>query len=440
MKLERPQDRHPSPALSALLVVGLLAAMPSAALAAQAVPDPAPDQAAQYKAEVPKTIMELQQFRSTTSVAIDRGGKPGTATLVDINPTVNAAFLLTLNWGKGAPATAYHLENPDPHGQTLRLADTAPQGLVIAGHGGNTTCALWAGDPTPLEAARRSSLPFAPLCDGHLYLRNQVEGNRTELEQVTDFLRDSVWGGEKIIGIVRDQLFSDAYVEQASLGAVDAANGAMSPDAPRPAEVAGNVAGRTMAIEHLGIAVGGAARGQLGIGRWYPVKNLAGVYVSAMQPQFVAPAILTGHRDRVDALDSVEASALDYLIAFDLSAFDVGFALGTEHPRVDWSARVNDSVRRDALPGPDGIGSTAPLVTTGMISPALTNIAVAAFTGGYKRSHGAFRYGDLASRNMGSHYGFIEHGVLYSKLQPGLATLYVLDDGTIDIKTWSAAD
>jgi hypothetical protein len=114
--------------------------------------------------------------------------------------------------------------------------------------------------------------------------------------------------------------------------------------------------------------------------------------------------------------------------------------MGTEHPRVDWSARINDSVRRDSLPGPDGIGGIAPLVTTGMISPALTNATVAAFTGGYKRSHGAFRYGELATRNFGSHYGFIEQGVVYSKLQPGLSTIYVLDDGSIDLKTWTAAD
>jgi len=133
-------------------------------------------------------------------------------------------------------------------------------------------------------------------------------------------------------------------------------------------------------------------------------------------------------------------SALDYLIAFDLNAFDLGFAMGTAHPRVDWSARINDSVRKDSLPGPDGIGGIAPLVTTGMISPALTNATVAAFTGGFKRSHGAFRYGDLATRNYGSHYGFIEQGVVYSKLQPGLATIYVLDDGTIDMRTWTAAD
>ena len=372
-----PRARHRRRAdlgLRSLLGLGLLAAMPSLASAAQAVPDPAPDQAAQYRAAVPKSIIELQQFRTSTSLPIERGGRPGTATLIDLNPTVNAAFLLTLDWGKGARA-AYHLENPDPRGQTLRFAEGTPAGLAITAKGATTTCQLWAGDPSPLEAARRSSLPFAPLCDGHLYLRNQVEGSRTELETVTDFLRDNVWGGEKIIGIVKDQLYSDAFVEKGTLGKADQANGATSPDAPRPADVAPTLAGRTLAPEHLGINISGATRGQLGIGRWYPVGNLPGVFVSTIQPDEVAPRILESHRDLVSGLDAVEGAALDYLIAFDLSAFDVGFAMGTEHPRVDWSVRVNDSVRNDALPGPDGIGTVAPLAWSALPSVACSTNA-----------------------------------------------------------------
>jgi hypothetical protein len=75
-----------------------------------------------------------------------------------------------------------------------------------------------------------------------------------------------------------------------------------------------------------------------------------------------------------------------------------------------------------------------------MVSPALTNRTVATFAGGFKRDHGAFKYGDMASLNFGSHYGFIEHGVILSKLQPNLATLYVLSDGTIGMKTWREED
>jgi hypothetical protein len=75
-----------------------------------------------------------------------------------------------------------------------------------------------------------------------------------------------------------------------------------------------------------------------------------------------------------------------------------------------------------------------------MVSPLEAARTVATFTGGFKRIHGAFRYGELAYRNHGSHYGFMENGVVLSKLQPGLATLLVLDDGTVEMKTWTEQD
>ena len=40
----------------------------------------------------------------------------------------------------------------------------------------------------------------------------------------------------------------------------------------------------------------------------------------------------------------------------------------------------------------------------------------------------------------GSHYGFVENGVVLSKLQPGLATVVVFDDGRVDLGTWTKQD
>jgi hypothetical protein len=65
---------------------------------------------------------------------------------------------------------------------------------------------------------------------------------------------------------------------------------------------------------------------------------------------------------------------------------------------------------------------------------------VASFTGGFKREHGAFRSGALSTVNHGSHYGFVEQGVVFSTLQRGLATLLVGDDGTVEMKTWQRDD
>jgi len=93
-------------------------------------------------------------------------------------------------------------------------------------------------------------------------------------------------------------------------------------------------------------------------------------------------------------------------------------------------------MREQTLPGPDGISSRAPLIATGMVSPELHDATVAAFTAGFKRQHGAFHYGEFAAKNHGSHYGFVEQGVIFSRLQPGLATVYTLADGSIHMGTW----
>jgi len=85
----------------------------------------------------------------------------------------------------------------------------------------------------------------------------------------------------------------------------------------------------------------------------------------------------------------------------------------------------------------NGVGSSAPLVLNGLVIPADVDRTVATFAGGFKREHGAFRYGPLALVNHGSHYGFIQEGVILSKLQPGLATLFVMNDGRVEMRTWT---
>ena len=66
-----------------------------------------------------------------------------------------------------------------------------------------------------------------------------------------------------------------------------------------------------------------------------------------------------------------------------------------------------------------------------MLNPSLTSRAVAAFAGGFKRDHGAYRFSDYATFNKGHHYGFLSNGVTFSRLQPNLATLYVTLDGEV---------
>jgi hypothetical protein len=402
-------------------------------------------QAEQYAARVPKTIIELQQFRQTSSIRLDRvGGTPGTATLINLQPAINTWYVLRLAQSRGASEAVYHLENTRPQEQRVLLEADYPHGLVLVAGAETTPCELWSGGAqNRLDEARRSRLPYAPLCEGRLLLRNPTQGHRTPKEMVADFLRDRIWGGDKLVGFVRDTFFEDTHRQQAEVrqGKMAAAEaGGQSAELPRAALIASQYADRVVTPPDLGLALASPPSEGMVLGAWYAAQDNPGVYVSVLQPSVIAPDILRSHPQTVNPLDNREATALVYLVAFDLDRFDLGFALGTDHPRVGWSERVLPQVKNAALPGPDGIGDVAPLVRTGLISPVYAPRTVATFTGGFKRSHGAFRSGQLGLRNHGSHYGFIEHGVVFSTLQPGLATLVVLDDGSVRLQTWSESD
>ena len=62
-----------------------------------------PDPATQYSIDAPKTVLELQQFRRTTTRAIvDPRGRRGTVTFMEINPDINAWYLVQLLWEDAA--------------------------------------------------------------------------------------------------------------------------------------------------------------------------------------------------------------------------------------------------------------------------------------------------------------------------------------------------
>lgn len=420
----------------------MLAALTALALAIQASAasgfqvEPAADAAKQwdqYHADAVKTIVALQPFRQETRATLPSSG--GSLRLISLNPRINAWYLLEIGDGAGQRVDYYHLENPDPQAGALQLA-TEPRVALQPG-GDGTRCEPWAGDPSALESARASGLPFAPVCEGRLYLRNQVAGSKTTLERVTDYLRDHVWKGDAIVSFVRDTFFKDSFMESGE--AVGTVGNRSSGQGPEPAIIDPAFAGQAVVPDALGLGLSGAESGGLRLGGWYPVAGSPGIHVSVVQPKAIRKEVLQGP-GRASPLDAVEASAVDYMVAFDLSRLEVRFALGTEHPRLDWSPRPPAAVRNDVLPGPDGVGAAEPLARSGIVRPDLVNRTAAAFAAGFKRQHGAFKWGEYSTRNHGSHYGFIEEGVIFSKLQPGLATLLVLDDGSVRMKTWTEQD
>ena len=395
---------------------------------------------------VPKTIVDLQPFREASSIEIKgEQGEEGLASLINLNPNINAWYLLRIKWRKSGIEEAYHLENARPQTQSFLLDENRPTGLIIVEGPKKDCCDLWTTEGRlHLKQAKASGQAYEPLCGGKLYLRNPVKGHRTNIEKVTEVLRDRAPGGEKMIGLVRDTVFRYIYQKKGA-----EKEGSM-PD-KRPILKAGNntpdqalleltQAGRVANPIHLGIEIEESGKSGVVLGSWYAVKDNPGIYFSLIVPNAIAPEILRSYRNVVSTLDTVESGELVYLLAFDLSQFDLKYALGTEHPRVGWSDHMLSQMKEPSLPGPDGIGRTAPFVSTGLIEPSDQGRAVATFAGGFKREHGAFIYGELARKNHGSHYGFIENGVVFSQLQPGLATLYVLSDGWADMKTWTEKD
>ena len=415
-------------------------------VAAQKGKAPPKNQVEEYNAEVPKTILELQQFRQTASIRINsKAGREGVATLVNLNPTINIWYLLKVAWKNGAREQTYHLENPQPRARRFLLDATYPAGIVIVEAKKPYRCDLFGADPlNALDQASSSHLIFAPLCERRVALRNPAIGHRTSLEAVTDFLRDEVWGGEEVV-VLAHHLLGDTHretgeIEPEAQAAAEREPGGRPSGLPRPAQIDPKYADRLLTSGDLGIAVEGSEKNGMVPGEWYAASGNPGIYVSMIRPNLIAPAILQSYKTLVNNLDWVEASALCYLVAFDLGQFELAYALGTEHPKVDWSDHILDRMKDPKLPGPDGIGNIAPLISTGLINPNDGRRTVATFTGGYKRAHGAFKYGELALKNHGSHYGFMEDGIVFSKLQPGLATILVLQDGSMQMKTWQEAD
>lgn len=399
-----------------------------------------PDQRAQYEAVAPKSVLELQQFRQSRSVPVtDGSGRSGVAALTNINPRINGWFLLAFDWGPGRPREYYHLDNPFREGQALALQEGGGGALLIESAESVMRCDLWGGSKPALAAARATGLPYAALCDGRIFLRNKVQGHATDLEKMTDLLRDTVWKGDDVVGFVRESVYKDAFRESARTAqARENSNVLRAPLAD--AALRPEARGVAVIPDSFGLILDGAGDGTLALGRWYPVADSPGLYGSVMRAGDVATEIVDRNKPRVNPLDAVEAPSLVYLVAFDMTAHELRFALGTDHPRLSWSPRVPAASRIGSLPGPDGVEAPTPLVTTGMVGPVAHGEVVATFAAGFKREHGGFKWGDLSNRNFGSHYGFIENGAVLSKLQPGLSTLYTLDDGSFGMKTWQVED
>ncbi len=388
-----------------------------------------------------KTILDLQPSLQTH--AISQGAF--SAVLINLNTNINSWYLLKLKWSDATPVTYFHLENPRPLTSKLILDNKYADGVVVEEGATRFLCDLFSGGglSNPLDTGRKSTQIYYPLCGGRILLRNNAKGQRSALETATEFLRTQVWGGERVI-ILFHHLLADRYRETAKVASPNYSSRTQESllDQPIPALIDSSKSSRVAVPDQLGILFAQTESPASGMipGAWYAAAGNSGVHISILQPDRIASSVMSSNKNLVNALDAVEAASLCYLISFDLDHFELGYSRGTDYPGVGWSPRVLAKEKISGWDGPDGIGSIAPLIATGLLGPYNGRRTVATFTGGFKRTHGAFRYGDLSQVNFGSHYGFIENGVVFSKLQPGLATILMWQDARLELKTWTQAD
>jgi hypothetical protein len=416
------------------------------------------------------SILDLQPYREVSTATMDSDASSmRQVSLTNLNPYVGAWYVLSITPFDPKVAAGkslrYTIENPFPADQLVSLDPRFADGLVLTGVQGITHCPLWPKDEaSPLEVARATKVPYATLCGGKLFLLNETHGRVSAKEWGAAFLRDYVWGGEKITELVKDTIYQDSRLQKAEIsksqptptptsspGAPTTAIAATPTPVPAPtppftklitpraASIDKAYTGALLKPVEVGIKIPLPAGSEMRAGEWYPTVHNADVFVSAFSAKLVDSEILKTFPDRVKPLDTVETNALNYLIAFDLKQFEVGYLLGTEHPKVNWSPRASEKLRDNPL-GPDGIDTITPIIPTGVLPPHLVTRAVSTFTSGFKREHGAFLYGPLSLTNKSSHYGWINNGVIFSTLQPGLATIVIRTDGNVEMRTWRAED
>jgi hypothetical protein len=391
------------------------------------------------------TILDMQRSARSTSISLQgEDGAAGTATLVDLNPELGAWYLLRVRFPGETNEFGFNLESADPEHVRITLDPKQPTGVLVIEGSRATPCPLFdKAQRGQLMDSLKSQNAFSSFCNNKIFTRNKVDGRKTTKEWVSEFLRDNVWGGEEVTTFVKEKFFKDKFLLAGDAEKAKTGKKAARTDdkAPVPGKIAAGSRDLLIPAPGLGLSIAGEEGGQkMAPGQWYELKTHDGMFVSALEPDMIDPDVLGSHKALVNKLDSVESNALVYMVAFDLADFRIGYTLGTDHPRVDWSPRVLEEVRDRSTPGPDGIGDWAPLIATGMVNPVHEDEVVATFTGGFKRDHGAMKWGALAYKNKGTHYGFVENGVVFSRLNPGLATLFAMRGGGIEMRTWEEGD
>ena len=401
------------------------------------------------------SVVELQPYRTSHTLGNDKGDS---VTLTNLNPLVGSWYVL--EYAVGGKKQAFHLElfplaaNLNEKPRLSLYAD----GLAVILKKETQYFALWpeqgkeAGktaadyeakqlNAAPVlsevfKAMAAARTPVGLLCNNMVLVRQQRPGSTSQMELATDILRQTRVG-DWLVEALKPMLIRapEAASSQASLNAVSTES---TPESP----VDGWVAPTFVKLAHkpklLNIETDAVDQNML-YGHWYKTVRHAGVYVSVLSVAAVDPAILASYPDRVGTVvvsgaNSQEGGSVVYMLAIDMERYGFGYAVGADHPNLEWSPKAK---KLPQMGGPDGFGTRAPLATIGALPPYLVDSVAGVFAGGFKREHGAFSVGPLSKVNNNSHFGFVENGVVLSRLNPGLATAVIAPDGSMDMLTWS---
>lgn len=384
-----------------------------------------------------KALFELQPFKAEITADYE-GHSFVNASLINLNTHINSAYILNLR-DKKAVDTTYNLLTISDRLQ-LRLDNTKPE-LVISDHQQDLYACNIEDEIT--EAFKRRSQPklgYLPTCKDLLFIVVKQDGNQPTIEKGAEVVR---WlagdSGEDLINGVKENFFADNYlVEEQAQESPDPAQAPDTSNLPPKASIQAQYEKFSIPTNLLGLKTEGAENTLLA-GRWYPLKNFPGFFASMIEPRMVAEEILGSYRDRVNPLDGVENKAAVYVMAFSLTQYTIGWGHGTDHPGVGWSERAVN-IKKDNPLGPDGFNSIKPIIPLGHTPPSLWPNTVGTFSGGFQKRHGAFRYGELSTKEKAHHYGFMENGVLLATPSEDLATFIMLKDGGVEMKTWTEQD
>lgn len=369
----------------------------------------------------PKTIADIQPFAKKKLIQLSDGS---TVELVNMNTNINSSYILTFK-SKNGRSKSYHLELPESPSDTQM--DIDQKGLHL---GDGAVCFRWdksKPDKNLKKQTADSKKAYIPICNNKMYLLNPngQAADESLKSKLSSTIAQSGYG-RSFSNWIKNSGFG--YTKEPVQLEKDSSR---APDGVNVLEAA-KIDGKNSALDidssNIDIKLKGNPR-YLKMGHWYSSAADPDVLVSVMTPKHVSSSVA---KVNPGVLSKSENDSLGYFMAFDTSKVQLNYAVGTSDPTPAPCMFANNS--------PDGIETARPIVGTGLVPPHHLRSLVTTFNAGYQRRDSCMPKGPLSQVNDKSHWVFVQKGVTFSKLNPGLATMVTYTDGSVDIIEWPQDD